>query len=1298
MAGVGTVSIELEAKIAKFQSDLSRTERELQKTMRAMRKQMEADSKAMRNSIESVFKGALGAAAAVVSVGAVTSALKGAVAEADKLNDMRLRFDIDAKSLMDLKYITSQTGTDLDTLGKGVKKLSKDMLSASEGSKSQAAMFQSLGIAVQDADGKLKGVTTILPEIADKFKAMNDPIKEAALAQELFGKSGTEMLETLNLGGEGMRQMAARAEELRGGLSDIELQGLMTDADAFNDHLGELQYSVQVLAMRVASELMPTIHDWIEGAIDWVTNGDNANRITAEIADTMRALALVMDGVTDLMDSLNTLLPNTTDGVDQLDGATKSLTGVFDGLGSAAAFVNSILGVIGNTVASVVNDISGAVNAALTGINTILGRAEAADKYRKKMGKNRENAEEASANTRDILNNGYFKDLQAQAAVDRAMGLVLNKNPRSNATQGGGAATSSSSGSASRSSRSSGAKGNSAASQAQRDLQRSMDEISKSMHDWTNELAWEALEPFEKQYAKSLDDIAQKTAEFAKNGVSPELIEKYAETMKEAARTRAEYDRTEKLADNFGARIAALQDEREALGLSNKELYVRAELKKLSELGPSYLAAVGTGEEELIAAKTAALTKLRGEVEKTFDAKEVQKLADEAADAWMSVWDRAANEIGNIISGIFNRSIRSFKDLMQSAKSLLSNLAGDMAGTFYQTKIKQPLMDWFKSAMTGKGDAQAPEWIGGLKKVFDGFTGKFKGVFEKLFPKSMSGAATAGMSPQMAGMMKMAPWMGAAMGGMWGLQRGGDGVLGKAGSLTAGIVGGAGLAAGVVEGIGAWAGGAGVAGLGGAIGQGLAAIGPAGWIALGAIAVDKLTGGKLFGTSYKKESSAQGFNVTGSDASGFNSVTESKQKALFGGKKYRTTTSGLDAQAEAQVDSMFGQLMDSVNAAARQLGVAAPQALAASFQQQFDKDGNLTKEFGTILGKTYAETQDAFIARMVGENMLSVAKAAGSATEIDAIAEAYRGTGDQLQKFSSYMLAVQNDIKQGTQLWNTSALTLTQVTDAVERLAQAGESVAEAYARTTETARSYGALIGNVEAELKTSGLSDYQRSVLQVETSYRQTVKQANALAKSLGLSGARTEDLTKIEMLRAQQMAALQKQQTDQRDAFISSLKMGDLSTLQDSEKLTLAQTAYDKALQGKDLSAAQDALQELLDVGKRYYASGSDYKNLFDSSVSRLEGMNFEDTTLGDLADILLGLPDAFAKALYQKALEGDSFNVPVLPLDSANTSGLDSANAGLALNQAKDTAILSEIRDELRKQSRREEMFELRTTLR
>ena len=1294
MAGVGTVSIDLEAKIAKFQSDLSRAERELQKSMRAMRKQMDADSKAMRDSIGSVFKGALGAAAAIASVDAIAGALKGAIAEADKLNDMRLRFDIDAKSLMDLKYITSQTGTDLDTLGKGVKKLSKDMLSASEGSKSQTAMFQSLGIAVQDADGKLKGVTTILPEIADKFKAMNDPIKEAALAQELFGKSGTEMLETLNLGGEGMRQMAARAEELRGGLSDIELQGLMTDADAFNDHLGELQYSVQVLAMRVASELMPTIHDWIEGAIDWVTNGDNANRITAEIADTMRALALVMDGVTDLLDSLNTLLPNTANGVDELDGATKSLTGVFDGLGSAAAFVNSILGVIGNTVAGVVNDISGVVNMALTGINTVLGRADAADKYRKKMGTNRANAEEASANIRDILNNGYFKDLQAQAAVDRAMGLVLNKNPRSNATQGGGAATSSSSGGASRSSRSSGAKGNSVASQAQRDLQRSMDEISKSMHDWTNELAWEALEPFEKQYAKSLDDIAQKTAEFAKNGVSPEEIKKYADTMKEAARNRAEFDRTEKLVDTFGARIAALQDEREALGLSNKELSVRAELKELSKLEPSYFAAVGAGEEEAIAAKTAALTKLRGEVEKTFDAKEVKKLADEAADAWRSVWDRAANEIGNIVSGIFNRSIRSFKDLMQSAKSLLSNLAGDMAGTFYQTKIKQPLMDWFKSAMTGKGDAQAPEWIGGLKKVFDGFTGKFKGVFEKLFPKSMSGAATAGMSPQMAGMMKMAPWMGAAMGGMWGLQRGGDGVLGKAGSLTAGIVGGAGLAAGGVAAYGALAGGA---GLMGAATAGLAAIPVAGWIALGAIAVDKLTGGKLFGTSYKKESSAQGFNVTGSDASGFNSVTESKQKALFGGKKYRTTTSGLDAQAEAQVDSMFGQLMDSVNAAARQLGVAAPQALAASFQQQFDKDGNLTKEFGTILGKTYAETQDAFIARMVGENMLNVAKAAGSATEIDAIAEAYRGTGEQLQKFSSYMLAVQNDIKQGTQLWDTSALTLTQVTDAVERLAQAGESVAEAYARTTETAKSYGTLIGNVESELKTSGLSDYQRSVLQVETSYRQTVKQANALAKSLGLSGARTEDLTKIEMLRAQQMAALQKQQTDQRDAFISSLKMGDLSTLQDSEKLALAQTAYDKALQGKDLSAAQDALQELLDVGKRYYASGSDYKNLFDSSVSRLEGMNFEDTTLGDLADILLGLPDAFAKALYQKALEGDSFNVPILPLDSANTSGLDSANAGLALNQAKDTAILSEIRDELRKQSRRDEMLELRTAL-
>lgn len=74
--------------------------------------------------------------------------------------------------------------------------------------------FAKLGISTVDAGGKQKGFEQILFEVADRFKAMPNGIDKTAIALDLFGRSGKDMVKVLNLGADGIQNLQKKADEL----------------------------------------------------------------------------------------------------------------------------------------------------------------------------------------------------------------------------------------------------------------------------------------------------------------------------------------------------------------------------------------------------------------------------------------------------------------------------------------------------------------------------------------------------------------------------------------------------------------------------------------------------------------------------------------------------------------------------------------------------------------------------------------------------------------------------------------------------------------------------------------------------------------------------------------------------------------------------------------------------------------------------------------------------------------------------------------------------------------------------
>jgi len=115
------------------------------------------------------------------------------------------RTGVSVESLSKFKKAAGMSGTDIDSVAKSIAKLSKELYS---GNADKA--LSSMGLSAKDASGKLKSADAVMFEVANKFKTMPAGVEKTALAIQLFGRSGAELVPMLNLGGDAIEKMGGK--------------------------------------------------------------------------------------------------------------------------------------------------------------------------------------------------------------------------------------------------------------------------------------------------------------------------------------------------------------------------------------------------------------------------------------------------------------------------------------------------------------------------------------------------------------------------------------------------------------------------------------------------------------------------------------------------------------------------------------------------------------------------------------------------------------------------------------------------------------------------------------------------------------------------------------------------------------------------------------------------------------------------------------------------------------------------------------------------------------------------------
>jgi len=130
----------------------------------------------------------------------------------------------------------------------------KDKLAAATtASHMNASALGALGITYTDAHGKMLPMSTLLPQVADKFAKMPDGAEKSAAAMKLFGKGGLAMLPFLNKGAAGLRELGIESDKTGNTMS-----GKMLDAAKENAlEQKKLDAAMQGAQITLGSMLLP---------------------------------------------------------------------------------------------------------------------------------------------------------------------------------------------------------------------------------------------------------------------------------------------------------------------------------------------------------------------------------------------------------------------------------------------------------------------------------------------------------------------------------------------------------------------------------------------------------------------------------------------------------------------------------------------------------------------------------------------------------------------------------------------------------------------------------------------------------------------------------------------------------------------------------------------------------------------------------------------------------------------------------------------------------------------------------
>jgi len=258
----------------------------------------------------SIVKSLKGVTVAFAAVGAAATAMAAAVAvpvmrsikSMDELAKSAQKVGTSAQDLQKLRYAADLSGVSSEKLTAGLTRLNVALDKVGkDGGTSASKALERLGVK--------SGTMTLdaMKKLAAEFQSMPDGVRKSALAVEIFGRAGADLIPLLNSGADGIDKMASEAERF-GIVVDTKT---LKAAELFNDNLTRLKRATEGVVTQFTAGLLPTLASVTDAMLAnvatgprWAEFGKSVGRGLVNVAEAAFVVYEAISGVTGAVISL----------------------------------------------------------------------------------------------------------------------------------------------------------------------------------------------------------------------------------------------------------------------------------------------------------------------------------------------------------------------------------------------------------------------------------------------------------------------------------------------------------------------------------------------------------------------------------------------------------------------------------------------------------------------------------------------------------------------------------------------------------------------------------------------------------------------------------------------------------------------------------------------------------------------------------------------------------------------------------------------------------------------------------
>ena len=254
MASAGSLIFELAADVSRLRTDMAKAQGEIKSSL---------DSIAKSTAGTAIL---MGAQFAMGFAQGFAEKVGQALENVDVLSKMAQSIGTATENLSALAYAGSLADISTDQLATSFKKLTDSMLDAKDPASKSAAAFKALGLNAQEL--WTQDPAEQFKAVAEAISGFKDGSEKAAVAVQIFGKAGAQLIPLLNAGAAGLDEATKEAERL--GLVVSTETGIAIEN--LNDDMTRLSKLGEGAAITVAGRLAPALDTFAKSAVEASTS------------------------------------------------------------------------------------------------------------------------------------------------------------------------------------------------------------------------------------------------------------------------------------------------------------------------------------------------------------------------------------------------------------------------------------------------------------------------------------------------------------------------------------------------------------------------------------------------------------------------------------------------------------------------------------------------------------------------------------------------------------------------------------------------------------------------------------------------------------------------------------------------------------------------------------------------------------------------------------------------------------------------------------------------------------------